>query len=112
MKNVSTLRMKLRCFIGRDYGGGAGLYLAFEDREKRLMAEPLELVPLEDGFEPSAPTLKLSREDMIHLMDELWECGVRPSREVSSTGQMESIKRHLEDMRTLASAALQIPLKP
>lgn len=107
---TNTTKMKLRCFINRDYGLSAGLYLAFDDREKRYFVEPVELKEIPEGFEQIDPTIRLSREDMIHLMDELWQCGVRPSREISSTGQLESMQAHLTDMRTLASAALEIKL--
>jgi len=47
------------------------------------------------------PLAYLDFDDAKRLMDDLWNAGVRPSNDVASTGQLESIKYHLEDMRKL-----------
>lgn len=46
-----------------------------------------------------APSLTLDEEAARRLMDSLWGAGVRPSRDVSSTGQAEATGRHLEDLQ-------------
>ena len=48
------------------------------------------------------PFLRLRGEEATALMDSLWEAGVRPSRDITSTGQLEAMRGHLEDMRALA----------
>jgi hypothetical protein len=35
------------------------------------------------------------------LMNDLWRCGLRPSEEVGSVGELRAVKYHLEDMRRL-----------
>lgn len=41
------------------------------------------------------------REDLVQLMDELWEMGIRPSNGECSVGEIGALKYHLEDMRKL-----------
>jgi len=47
------------------------------------------------------PTFALSIQAAQLLMDDLWNCGLRPTEGQGSAGQLASIKYHLEDMRTL-----------
>lgn len=47
------------------------------------------------------PTFRLPLDAAQRLMDELWQAGVKPSQSIGSTGQVEAIKYHLEDMRKL-----------
>jgi len=102
----------LRIGIGPDYGGGAGLFLTYPDpgcKDSVMVAQPLEFKQETDGVMID-PVVRLNRSHIQQLMDELWMNGYRPSRGVSSAGQLESTQAHLNDMRVLASAALQIQL--
>jgi hypothetical protein len=47
------------------------------------------------------PMLVLDVQLSQKLMDELWQCGVRPSEGSGSAGQLAAVKYHLEDMRNL-----------
>ena len=47
------------------------------------------------------PCMSLPFDAAQRLMDELWQAGCRPSQSVGSSGQVEAIKYHLEDMRKL-----------
>lgn len=49
------------------------------------------------------PFVVLRPEQAQELMDQLWNCGVRPIAAHGSTGQLASTERHLEDMRHLVS---------
>jgi len=64
------------------------------------VAMPAMMVTIEPG-EMTQPMLKLPLEAAQRLMDELWQAGVKPSQSIGSTGQVEAIKYHLEDMRKL-----------
>lgn len=64
------------------------------------VAMPAMMVNIEPG-EMTQPMLKLPLEAAQRLMDELWQAGVKPSQSIGSTGQVEAIKYHLEDMRKL-----------
>lgn len=47
------------------------------------------------------PSLRLSRTAAQQLMDNLWQCGLRPSEGTGSAGALKATERHLEDMRKL-----------
>jgi hypothetical protein len=56
--------------------------------------------PIDEGIMlPKA--LTLNNTEAQRLMDELWNCGLRPSEGSGSAGQLESVRYHLEDMRKL-----------
>lgn len=50
------------------------------------------------------PSFVLDREDAQRLIDDLWECGLRPSSGAGSAGQLSATQAHLEDMRRLVFA--------
>lgn len=47
------------------------------------------------------PTITLTKQEAQILIDQLWDCGLRPSEGSGSAGQLAAVQRHLEDMRTL-----------
>ena len=47
------------------------------------------------------PTMSLEYEGAQYLMDQLWDCGLRPSEGTGSAGAMAATQKHLEDMRRL-----------
>lgn len=47
------------------------------------------------------PSFKMSYEDAQRFMDDLWECGLRPSEGTGSAGALAATQKHLEDMRKL-----------
>lgn len=53
-------------------------------------------------------TLELSTEAAQELMNSLWECGIRPVQGKGSAGQLDATLRHLEDVRQIAFAKLEI----
>lgn len=55
------------------------------------------------------PTISMPKELAQRLMDELWQCGLRPSEGTGSAGAMAATQRHLEDMRTLVFKPGQKP---
>lgn len=71
------------------------------------VSEPLVLRPIEDGA-VIEPTVRIHEEAAQRLMDDLWQCGMRPSEGTGSAGAMAKIEAHLEDMRTIAFDRLKI----
>ena len=55
------------------------------------------------------PFMVMSLETAQLLMDELWNCGLRPSEGAGSAGSLAATERHLKDMKTIAFHALKIP---
>jgi len=52
------------------------------------------------------PTLELEREAAQSLFQQLWDIGLRPNQGHGMPAQVESLQNHLEDMRTIAFAAI------
>jgi hypothetical protein len=73
----------------------------FEGKRTHL-AKSIEMAPIE-LHAPTTPTCSLSRESSQLLMDQLWECGLRPSEGTGSAGAMAAVEKHLGDMRKLVS---------
>jgi hypothetical protein len=61
----------------------------------------VEMEPLEDHAWNPQPLVTLHDEEAQALMDELWQCGLRPSEGSGSAGSLAATERHLEDMRKL-----------
>jgi hypothetical protein len=79
------------------------------DRNERgevYAAQPMTFKIREPG-EIILPCLVLEHTDAQRFMDELWNCGLRPSEGSGSAGAMAATERHLGDMRTIAMAALR-----
>lgn len=47
------------------------------------------------------PMVTLPIETAQQLMDELWQCGLRPSEGTGSAGALAAVQAHLKDMRAL-----------
>lgn len=66
-------------------------------------------------FEPNSavaidPTFSIPTSEAQRLMDDLWNCGVRPS-EGDSPGELAATQKHLEDYRQLVNTLLARALK-
>jgi hypothetical protein len=60
-----------------------------------------------DGFHD--PFLRLQIEDAQRLMNELWDCGLRPSEGTGSAGSLKATEKHLTDMQRIAFMLLERP---
>jgi hypothetical protein len=45
-------------------------------------------------------------------MDQLWQCGLRPSEGTGSAGSLAATQRHLEDMRALVFQHVDVTKLP
>ena len=74
-----------------------------DGRGVEAFARPLIFDTVPDGddmFYQVPVCMELSYEDASQLMTELWDSGVRPQA-VGTTGELQAVKYHLEDMRKL-----------
>jgi len=55
----------------------------------------------------SDPTAVISIPEAQFLLDELWNCGLRPSDGSGNAGQLGATERHLSDMRKIVSGFLK-----
>lgn len=100
MRNGDILPLE---FMARreDFTEGVSLYLRQRTvGQGAAFAQPLTMVKLAPN-ERAQPFATLQVHEAQQLMDELWQCGLRPSEGTGSAGQLAATQRHLEDMRTL-----------
>lgn len=53
------------------------------------------------------PTFSMGQKECQSLMDQLWQCGFRPSEGSGSAGSLAATQRHLEDMQKIATGVLR-----
>jgi hypothetical protein len=101
--------IKIRLDRDHYYGLGFSLRLFSVDqaKQKAYAVKDLELDEIEDGF-LMPPIASIQPQEVQQLMDELWVAGLRPSEGVASTGQLEAMNAHVNDMRTIAFKLLNI----
>lgn len=69
-----------------------------------LVAEPITLKHLPEdqiGDLIDRSTLAISKDTAQVLMDDLWNCGVRPSEGEGSAGSFSAQNKHLQDIRAM-----------
>jgi len=54
-----------------------------------------------EEFTERKPSFLMEMDVAQTLMDDLWNCGLRPTEGSGSAGALRATERHLEDMRTL-----------
>jgi hypothetical protein len=95
--------MKYKFFAEKSiFQSGIKLHMADVSGKRIAVATNITFYEVDDNSVREAPLLNLSAEDAQHLMDELYHVGMRPSQAAGSAGQLDAVKYHLEDMRTLA----------
>ena len=70
------------------------------DRDGKTRVKEIVLERLEEGV-AHPPSFMLDNETAQTLMDDLWNCGLRPTEGAGTAGAMRATERHLQDMRTL-----------
>ena len=85
---------------------GVEIYVGNADtRVKDVVLEKID--PAE--FIAHPPSFTIARDIAQTLMDDLWQCGLRPTEGTGSAGSLRATERHLEDMRAIAFAKLNTP---
>lgn len=69
---------------------------------------PVEMVEHKHGYTVKEPSITLDLNEAQKLMDDLWECGLRPSEGSGSAGALRATQNHLADMKTIAYKLLKI----
>lgn len=72
-----------------------------------VIAKQLEFVKCAEGV-MIEPFVKLEIQEAQQLIDELWQCGLRPSEGTGSAGSLRATEIHLKDMRKIAFKKLNI----
>ena len=85
-----------------DWSYGIGLYARqIIEGGGILAAQPMELKKHERSsiYDPFAT---ISIDEAQNIMDELWQCGIRPSEGTGSAGSLKATQDHLSDMQKIA----------
>lgn len=82
------------------------VYIVEELGGMAYLAEPLTM-KVRDDAASHQPTMWLSIEASQMLMDQLWNCGLRPSEGSGSAGSLAATERHLKDMQSIALGLLK-----
>lgn len=92
-----------------DWSEGISIYL----RQRTVghgdsVAAPVTMVRREPGM-LAEPMLRLEIQAAQQLMDELWQCGLRPTEGTGSAGSLKATEKHLTDMQRIAFMLLERP---
>lgn len=92
------------------YFGGIALHIAQARPDSNLIAvaQPLLFVEQSEQDLRAEPTMIFDNRAAQLLMDELWQCGIRPSEGTGSAGSLAATERHLADMKAIAFHTLKI----
>ena len=100
--NIET-KIETKIFARRDgWNDRIGIMVKHVDMQKlKVFHGELHWKEVPDGADFTAPTMQLDMTEAQRLMDELWNCGLRPSEGTGSAGSLEATQAHLQDMRQL-----------
>lgn len=93
------------------YGRGFNLRIVQLDVCGEVVAEatPATFIPVQqDAAFADAPVTRIDKDACQQLMDDLWYLGFRPERGEMSVGQVAAVSAHLQDMRALVFAKLEV----
>ncbi|MDH3325886.1 MAG: hypothetical protein OEM38_04115 [Gammaproteobacteria bacterium] len=74
------------------------------------IAEPLLFKTPENEAMCVEPFMKIDIQTAQQFMDELWQCGLRPTEGTGSAGSFAAQEKHLQDMRTITFKKLNIDI--
>ena len=77
-----------------------GVEFRLYERKANKHAAEIVWADYEEGTR-TEPLLVFDGTQAQKLMDQLWDCGIRPTAGAGSAGAMAATERHLEDMRRL-----------
>lgn len=103
--------IQVRAFKEPYRGRGMALWIEDVDGQVVRVAEPIVFRRLDSSEiwkQDERPPLTICPEAGQKLMDDLWDCGLRPSEGTGSAGQLASVQRHLADMRVIVEKELKL----
>jgi len=109
IRNGDTLPIE---FMARreDWNSGISIYMRQRTAgEGSKYAATITMVQYDDACYPVIidPMLRIEIQEAQQLMDELWQCGLRPTEGSGSAGSLAATERHLKDMQAVAYGLLR-----
>jgi hypothetical protein len=79
------------------------LFVLDRDENGKAVKLAPPVVPVEYEFEMvKEPTIRLHLEQAQALMDQLWQCGLRPTEGSGSAGSLSQAENHIESLKRIA----------
>jgi len=97
-------RNEISLYLFQEHFSGSGQY------EGTSYGQTISLKKHEEGTAVQ-PLTYITKDCAQGLMDDLWQCGIRPTEGAGTAGSMAATNRHLEDMRVIVASKLSIALK-
>ena len=97
---------KIHLTWGDDFENSVAVHMLQRVDGKPFIADYIKWVSISEGAAYTAPVGYMSRDDAQHLMDRLWDIGLRPRGAKGTQGQLEAVQFHLQDMRDLSQRLL------
>jgi len=94
------MSLQFRCHYAGFHTDKIELGIFSREGSRLMVADPLTMTERKEG-DWVPPAARLDRNQAQALMDDLWQCGIRPSEGTGSAGALAATQRHLDDMRTL-----------
>jgi hypothetical protein len=100
-----------RIFAERvNFGRHVYIHMQTEPKpDKYFVAKPVQFEGEPEDVEARPPMLQLHPPQAQLLIDALWDVGFRPTQGKQSEGQVAATEHHLNDMRAIVFAKLQVP---
>lgn len=106
MRDGDTLEPELMA-RREDWSDGVSIYMRQRTvGDGAVVARPVVM----ERHEPHTfvePMMRLGIPQAQQLMDELWQCGLRPTEGAGSAGSLAATERHLKDMQAVAMGLLR-----
>jgi len=84
------------------YAGLSFIWFEPEQDGKISVADPITIRLVEKDAMPAVkPMLTLRKDEAQVLMDDLWNCGIRPTDRANDVGELRATKEHLKDMQRI-----------
>ena len=106
MRNGDVLPIEMMA-RREQWNGGISIYMRQQTvGVGSVIPKPIEWEKYDPGYGTS-PFLMLGIQQAQQLMDELWQCGLRPTEGTGSAGSLAATERHLNDMQAVAKGLLR-----
>ena len=83
------------------------VYIRDESNPRQFsVGQPIEFTPIDEG-EWHGPAAELEYDEAVQLMNELWRVGIRPTDQLSTSGEKEAMAEHIKDLRKVLDWSLE-----
>jgi hypothetical protein len=90
----------------RPWSDAIEIYILDKTDNQLRSARNVVMEPVERG-QWIEPSLNITKDAAQSLMDQLWNCGLRPTEGSGSAGSLAATERHLRDMQAIATGLLR-----